>query len=71
MGHARPFWASTLQDLSIEIKNTSMRGVLTFELELWVFESPRGLQLPTFGGVSFIFTLIPKWGCDMYHVFLK
>jgi len=34
MAHARPFWASTLQDLSIDIKNTSMQGVLTLELEL-------------------------------------
>jgi hypothetical protein len=34
MAHARPFWASTLQDLSIDIKNTSMKGVLTLELEL-------------------------------------
>jgi len=34
MAHARPFWASTLQDLSIDIKNTSMQGVLILELEL-------------------------------------
>jgi len=34
MAHARPFWASTLQELSIDIKNISMRGVLTLELEL-------------------------------------
>jgi hypothetical protein len=31
---ARPFWTSTLQDLSNGIKNTPMRGVLTLELEL-------------------------------------
>jgi hypothetical protein len=29
MAHARPFRTSTLQDLSNDIKNTSMRGVLT------------------------------------------
>ncbi len=29
MTHARPFWTSTLQDLSTGIKNTTMRGVLT------------------------------------------
>jgi hypothetical protein len=34
MAHARPFWAFILQDLSIDIKNTSMQGVLTLELEL-------------------------------------
>jgi len=34
MAHARPFWALTLQDLSIDIKNTSMRSVLNLELEL-------------------------------------
>jgi hypothetical protein len=34
MAHARPFWASKLQELFIDIKNTSMRGVLNFELEL-------------------------------------
>ncbi len=34
MAHARPFWTSKLQDLSNGIKNTSMRGVLTPELEL-------------------------------------
>jgi hypothetical protein len=41
-----------------------MRGVLTPAIELCVFESPGGLQLPTFGSVSFILTLIPKWGCE-------
>jgi hypothetical protein len=34
MAHARPFWAFTLQDLFIDIKNISMRGVLALELEL-------------------------------------
>jgi hypothetical protein len=34
MAHARPFWASTLQDLSIDIKNASIQGVLTLEIEL-------------------------------------
>jgi len=29
MAHARPFWASTLQDLSIDIKNAPMQGDLT------------------------------------------
>jgi hypothetical protein len=29
MDHARPFWTSTLQEISIDIKNTLMRGVLT------------------------------------------
>jgi hypothetical protein len=42
-----------------------MQGVLTPELELWVFESPRGLQIPTFGSVGFTLTLSPKWGCDI------
>jgi hypothetical protein len=34
MAHARPFWAFAFQDLSIDLKNTSMQGVLTLELEL-------------------------------------
>jgi hypothetical protein len=34
MAHARPFWASTLQDLSNGIKKNPMKGVLTPELEL-------------------------------------
>jgi len=34
MAHARPFWASTLQKLSIDIETTSMQGVFTLELEL-------------------------------------
>ncbi len=64
MAYARPFWTFKLQDLSNDIKNTPMRGVLTPVIELWVFGSSKGLQLPTFGSVSFIFTLIPKWDCD-------
>jgi len=34
MAHARPFQTSTLRDLSIDIKNTPMRGVLTLEIKL-------------------------------------
>ncbi len=64
MLHARPLWTSTLQELSNGIKNTPMQGVLTSELELWVFGSLEGLQVLTFGSVSFILTLNPKWGCD-------
>jgi len=29
MAHARPFWTSTLQDLSNDIKSAPMRGDLT------------------------------------------
>jgi hypothetical protein len=65
MTHARPFWTSTFQELSIDIKNTPMQDFLTPTIELWVFGSLGGLQLPTFGSVSFIPTLIPKWGCDI------
>jgi hypothetical protein len=71
MAHARPFWTSTLQDLSNDIKNIPMRGVLAPAIELWVFGSPRGLQLPTFESVSFIFTFIPKWGCDSPYCMSK
>ncbi len=46
------------------IKNIPMQGVLTLVIELWIFRSLGGLQLPTFGSVSFILTLIPKWGCN-------
>jgi len=41
-----------------------MQGVLTLAIKLRVFGSPGGLQVPTFGSVSFILTLSPKWGCD-------
>jgi hypothetical protein len=49
IAHARPFWTFTLQDLSNGIKNTSMQGVLTPVIKLWVFGSPRGPQLPLLG----------------------
>ncbi len=65
MAHARPFWTSTLQDLSNGINNTSMWGVLTPSIELWVFGSPEGLQTPIFGSVSGDLTLPSKWGCDI------
>jgi hypothetical protein len=34
MAHARPFWTFALQDLFNDIKNISMRGVLTLAIEL-------------------------------------
>jgi hypothetical protein len=37
MAHARPFWTSTLQDLSNDIKSTPLRGVLAPTIELWIF----------------------------------
>jgi hypothetical protein len=55
---------STLQDLSNDTKNARMQGDLTPSIALWIFESPGGLQLPTFGSVGFTLTLSPKWGCD-------
>jgi hypothetical protein len=33
-------------------------------IKFWVFDSPRGLQVPTFGSVNFILTLASKWGCN-------
>jgi len=42
-----------------------MRGVLTPAIKLWIFGSLEGLQVPTFGSVSFILTFSPKWGCDI------
>jgi len=65
MAHARPFWTSTLQDLSNGIKNASMQGVLTPTIALWVFGSPGGLPSPIFGSVSGDLTLPSKWGCDI------
>ncbi len=41
MAHARPFWTSTLQDLSNDIKNTQMRGDLTPAIELWILGIPK------------------------------
>jgi hypothetical protein len=67
MAHARPFRTSTLQDLSNDIRNTSMQGVLTPAIELWVSGSPGGLPSPIFGSVSGNLTLPSKWGCDKWH----
>jgi hypothetical protein len=64
MAHARPFWTSTLQDLSNGIKNASMQGVLTPTIVLQVFGSPGGLPSPIFGNVSDDLTLPSKWGYD-------
>jgi hypothetical protein len=52
MTNARPFWTSTLRDLSNDTKNTPRRGVLGLAVELWTFGSPGGLQLPTFPSVG-------------------
>jgi hypothetical protein len=57
MAHARPFWTSTLQEIFNGIKNASNRFVLPSTIELWSCGSPRGLQVPNFGSVSFILTL--------------
>jgi hypothetical protein len=48
-----------------------MRGDLNPAIELWVFGSPEGLQLPIFGSVGFTLTLSPKWGCDRGIVGIK
>ncbi len=62
MGNERPFWTSTLQELSIDIKNSLRRGDLTPQIVFWIFGSPRGLHFPTFGSVNCILTLSPKVG---------
>ncbi len=41
-----------------------MQVVLTPAIKLRVFWSFGGLQVRTFGSVSFILTLASKWGCD-------
>jgi len=64
MAHARPFWTFTLQDLSNDIKNASLQGVLTPAITLWVFGSLGGLPSPIFGSVSGDLTLPSKWGYD-------
>jgi len=66
MTNARPFWASNLQDLSIDIKNAPRQGDLTPQIVFGVFESPGGLHFPTFGSVSCILTLSPKVGLRHY-----
>jgi len=71
MAHARPFSTFTLQGLSNNIKNISRQNVLTPTIELWNFESPEGLQVPTFGNVNLIFTLASKWGCDRTPLVLR
>jgi hypothetical protein len=65
MANARPFSISTLQDLSNDTKNTSMRGVLGLAVEPQTFGSPGGLQVPNFGSVGIHPYTWPKWGCDI------
>jgi hypothetical protein len=48
MTNAGPFSISTLQEISNDTKNTSMRGVLGLDVELWTFGSPGGLQILIF-----------------------
>ncbi len=48
------------------IKNTSMQGVLTPAIKLWVFGIRGGFQVLTFGSVSFILTLASQCGYDTY-----
>jgi len=67
MAHVRPFWTSTLQDLSNGIKNISMRGVLTPKITLWILGNPRGFPSPIFRSVSGDLTLPSKWGCDILN----
>jgi len=50
MDYARPFWTSTLQDLSNGIKNTSMQGVLTPAIVFEFSGVPKDSQVP-FSGV--------------------
>jgi hypothetical protein len=47
-GSCEPFWTSTLQDLFNGMKNTSMWGVLTPAIRLWVFGSLEGFQVHIF-----------------------
>ncbi len=63
-GQCEASWDIYTSDLFNDTKNTPMRGVLALQLELWIFGSPGGLQVPTFGSVGFTLTLSPKWGCD-------
>ncbi len=55
MGHASPFWTSTLQYLSNNIKKSSRREVLTFAIALWSFRVHRDSNSQnggSFGSVS-------------------
>jgi hypothetical protein len=42
MSNASPFWTSTLQDLSIDIKSATSHWDLTPQISLWSFGSPFG-----------------------------
>ncbi len=54
------------------MKNASRRGVLTPEIELQSFKSPKGLPSPHFENVNVILTLFQKWGCDIpTHIISK
>jgi len=64
MAHARPFWTSTLQDLSNGIKNTTLPGVLALAIVLRVLGSLGRLPSPIFGSLNGDLALPSKWGCD-------
>jgi len=46
MAQVRPFWTSTLQDLSNGVKNTSMQGVLTPAIVSEFLGVPEDSQVP-------------------------
>ncbi len=66
MAHVRQSSTSTLQDLFNGIKNTSRQGVLTPEIEFWVFGSPEGLPKSPFQECECHPHTPSKWGCDRW-----
>ncbi len=60
MAHARPFWTSTLQELSNDIENSSRQGGLTPAIALWRFGSPFGTPTPNMGVHLGVWRFIPS-----------
>jgi hypothetical protein len=63
MSNERPFYTSTFQELSNDIKNVTSHWVLTPEIVFWNFGSPLGLHLPKW-------ELPWECECSLPHTFL-
>ncbi len=71
IGHASPFQTFTFQELSNDIRNSSIRWVLTPAIVFRKFESPLGLQLlkweSSFGSVEVQFSHSPILSISQEH----
>ncbi len=71
MGHTNPFWTFKFQEISNDIRNSSIQWVLTLAISIWRFENPSGLRLPKWGLTwecegSFPHILLHSWEHEMW-----